>query len=245
MPHARRSRSLAVAALVCALSISTAPAQSRSPRKTLDEMIAALGGEAFLKVRDIHNKGLYYSFYRGELDTGDIFVDYIRFPDAERTELGAARNKTVTINSSGVGWMMERGEVWEQSIEQLSDFAASFQTSYEYVTRFVINDPDVSLVDLGAETVDFKRANVVEFRDAAKNRIRYYVDRDTHLPLKMQVRLAGDTLVRDETYANWRRFAGVHTPLVVTRHRDGVKVMEIRLESVSYNVGLADSLFAP
>jgi hypothetical protein len=159
--------------------------------------------------------------------------------------MGPAKNRTVTINSNGTGWMMEHGEVWEQSIEQLADFAASFQTSYEYVTRFVLEDPDIALVDLDPETVDFKRADVVEFRDAAKHRIRFYVDRATRLPLKMQVRLAGDTLVRDETYANWHRFGNVQTPLLVTRYRDGVKVMEIRLETVSYNSGLADSLFAP
>jgi hypothetical protein len=61
----------------------------------------------------------------------------------------------------------------------------------------------------------------------------------------MTVRLAGETQTREETYANWHRFDGVQTPLFMARFRDGVKVMEIRMETVRYNSGLADSLFAP
>ncbi|HEX4999792.1 MAG TPA: hypothetical protein VFY29_16350 [Terriglobia bacterium] len=227
-------------AVVCA-----AAAESRDPRKTLDEMITALGGKAFLEVREIHNQGRYYSFYRGQLDGGDVFTDYIRFPDSERTELGPPRYRSVTINNGGYGWGIQGDSKWEQSDTELADFYASFGTSYEYVTRFVLADPDIAFVDLGLETVDFKRANVIEFRDTDKNRLRYYIERDTHLPLKLQVRLANDTLVREEAYSNWHNFDGVFTPMFVARYRDGVKVMEIRLESVRYNAGLPDSLFAP
>jgi hypothetical protein len=230
---------------VCALLASSAMAQSQTPRKTLDEMIKALGGEAFLKVREIHNTGRYFSFYRGELDYGDLFADYIRFPNAERTELGSAKNMTATINNAGSGWNLQGQNVWEQSEEELANFASSFETSFEYVTRFVIDDTDLTPVDIGTETVESRRADVVELRDAAKNRIRFYIDRENHLPLKLQVRLSGDTLVRDETYANWHKFDGVQTPMWVSRYRDGVKVMEIRLETVRYNEGLADNLFAP
>jgi hypothetical protein len=83
----------------------------------------------------------------------------------------------------------------------------------------------------------------VELRDPAKNRIRFYIDRETRLPVKMQVRRSDDSKLREEEYANWHKFQGVMTPLFVSRYTDGVKTMEIRAETVVYNSGLADKLF--
>jgi hypothetical protein len=86
---------------------------------------------------------------------------------------------------------------------------------------------------------------VLEIRDTAKNLLRVYVDRQTRLPVKTQMRRADNSIIDEESYANWHRFDGVMTPLMVVRYKDGVKTMEIRTEKVSYNPGFADSLFAP
>ena len=51
--------------------------------------------------------------------------------------------------------------------------------------------------------------------------------------------------MHEEVYANWHKFDGVMTPLMVVRYKDGVKTMEIRAEKVAYNPGFPDSLFAP
>jgi hypothetical protein len=208
-------------------------------------MIEALGGKAFLDVRDIQTSGHYFSCYNGELTGGDVFTGYIRLPNEERMEVGVPKYRTVTVNSGDAGWTIDQNGLQEQSTDQTADFAASFRTSYEYVTRFVLGDSDATLQALPRETVDFKPAEVLEIRDSAKNRIRFYIDAETHLPLKMQVRFAADTLIREEAYANWHRFDGAMTPLFQARYRDGVRSMETRIATVRYNAGLADSLFAP
>jgi hypothetical protein len=86
---------------------------------------------------------------------------------------------------------------------------------------------------------------VLEVRDAQKNLMRIYVDRQTHLPVKVQMRDADESVVKEEAYANWHKFAGVMTPLTVVRYKDGVKSQEIHADKVGYNTGLPDSLFAP
>ena len=91
--------------------------------------------------------------------------------------------------------------------------------------------------------MDFKRADVLEVRDAAKNRIRFYIDRASHLPMKMQVRRANESSVSEELYGNWHRFQEVMTPLLISRSTNGLKTMEIRTETAAYNSGLSDSLF--
>ena len=95
------------------------------------------------------------------------------------------------------------------------------------------------------EMIDFKRVDVVELRDREKNRLRFYIDRDTHLPAKMQVRRTDEPKLHEEQYANWHKFEGVMTPLYVSRLTDNVKTMEIHLETADYNSGLSDNLFAP
>jgi len=46
-------------------------------------------------------------------------------------------------------------------------------------------------------------------------------------------------------YANWHKFDGVMTPLMVVRYKDGARTIEIRATKAAYNPGFADSMFAP
>lgn len=209
-------------------------------------MITALGGDSFLNIREIHTSGRFYSFQRGELSGGDVFVDYIKLPDMERTEFGA-KNKSIQINKAEEGWTIEGkdGKAGEpQSAQQAKDFASDFKTSFDYVMRYVVSHPATTVQDLDGEIIDFKRADVVELRDGSKNLIRIYIDRDSNLPAKIQVRRANQSGLREEHFANWHRIDGIMTPLFVGRYKDGVKTMEIRLETAAYNSGLPDSLFA-
>ncbi len=216
-------------------------------RQIINQAVAILGGGAFTDVKEIHTTGRFFSFNKGQLSGSDLFADYIKFPDMERTEFGREKNKSITINKGGEGWVFEpRDKEWgPQPAKQAEDFAVGFKTSFDYVLRFVLNHPQTTIQNIGSEVIDFKRADIVELRDAQKNRIRLSLDRQTHLPLKMQVRRADDAALREEIYANWHEFQGVMTPLLVIRSTGGVKMMEIRLETASYNTGLSDSLFAP
>lgn len=227
-----------------AFTLSGAWAQSRS-NPVIDEMIQALGGPAFLDVKEIHTSGRFFSFSKGELSGSDLFDDYIKLPDMERTEFGRDKNKSVTINKGSEGWKIEgKKEPEPQSAVQADEFLASFKTSFDYVMRFVLKQPQTTIQLLPSELIDFKRADVVEVRDAAKNRIRFYIDRASHLPIKMQVRRVNQSSVNEELYGNWHKFQGVMTPLLVSRSTNGLKTMEIRAETAAYNSGLSDSLFA-
>jgi hypothetical protein len=207
-------------------------------------MIDALGGQTFLDVDDIHTSGRFFAFTRGELSAADMFSDYIKFPDMERTEFGGPKFKTITINRGKTGSKVEgKKDPAQQTPGEGEEFLKGFKTSFDYVLRFVIQDRQTTIQNLPTEVINFKRTDVVEMRDATKNLIRFYIDRETHLPLKMQVRRNDDPKIREEQYANWHKFQGVQTPLFVTRFTDGLKTMEIRAETVTYNSGLADNLF--
>src|SRR5262245_32778227 len=153
------------------LLIVPAFAQTRS-NATVDQLLEALGGQTFLDVKDIHTSGRFYGFARGELNSGDLFVDYVKFPDMERAEFGGPKNKSITINRGKAGMKVEgKKEPEEISPGEGEEFLKEFKTSLDYVLRFVIRDRQTTTQNLPSEIINFKRTDVLELRDAAKNRI--------------------------------------------------------------------------
>jgi hypothetical protein len=209
-------------------------------------MITALGGPAFLDVKDIHTTGRFFAFTRGDLSSSDIFSDYIKFPDMERTEFGTVSKRSVQINRGKEGWkIVGKREPEPMAVAEGEDFIKGFKTSLDYVLRFILKERQTTIQNVGGEIIDFKRVDVVEVRDPEKNRITFYIDRDTHLPVKMQVRRTDESKIHEEQYSNWHKFQGVMTPMYVSRLTDGVKNMEIHLDTAAYNSGLSDNLFTP
>src|SRR5881296_2541139 len=239
--------SCVLAALSLCLFLMTNPAEGQTkPNQLIDQMIDALGGPAFLDVKDIHTTGRFFAFTRGQLSGSDIFSDYIKFPDMERVEFGPTTRRTAQINRGKEGWKIVAKKGTEpQTAGEIEEFLKGVKTSMDYVLRFTLEERQTTVQTLPSEMIDFKRVDIVELRDPDKNRIRFYVDRDTHLPVKMQVRRTDESKIHEEQYSNWHKFEGVMTPLYVSRLTDNVKTMEIHLETADYNSGLSDNLFAP
>jgi hypothetical protein len=248
-PLIRCALTVVVALVFCNASgyAQTTPAA----RQLLDSMIAALGGKQFLDVTEIQTSGRFFTFKRSQVSASDLFVDHIKFPDRERLEFGKEKEKSIEIHRGLEGWMVTppkgkgEPEVADMSVVQTEEFLRNFRTSFDYVVRFVVNTPKASVLSPGSESVDSRRADVLEVRDADKNLMRIFIDRATRLPVKMQTRLSNEPILHEEIYANWHKFDGVMTPLMVVRYKDGDKTIEIRAEKAAYNVGFADSLFAP
>src|SRR5947199_4482632 len=73
-------------------AIPTDQANSRKARAFLDQAIQALGGDAYLKVRDLSTEGRGYSFHRGEPNSlGTLFCRFYKYHDKDRIELTKKR----------------------------------------------------------------------------------------------------------------------------------------------------------
>jgi len=199
------------------------------------------------------NVSAYRLASRVTLVQSDLYANYWKIPDMDRIEFGKDKTKPVRvdINHGFEGWRLTQPakgkdlDVAKQSEAEIDEFLKGFRTSFNYVMRFVVNAPKATLVNAGSTTVDTKRADILEIRDAQKNLMRVYIDRETRYPLKVQTRLTDEQFTDEWLYANWHEFDGVMTPLLVVRYRDGVKLQETRVETVAYNPGFPDSLFAP
>src|SRR6058998_1550795 len=156
-------RSLSVIPLCLCLLVAANPAQTQTKANQLiDQMIDALGGQTFLDVKDIHTTGRFFAFTRGDLSGSDIFSDYIKFPDMERTEFGTINKKSITINRGKEGWkIVGKREPEPQGTAEAEEFLKGFRTSIDYVLRFVIKERQTTVQSVGAEIIDFKRVDVV------------------------------------------------------------------------------------
>src|SRR5688572_16162078 len=92
-------------ALLVSLVVIPASAQDRA-RETMDSMIEALGGDAFMDVKDLKTTGRFFLFSKGELSGADYYTDYVKFPDMERTEFGRDKKKlSIRVNKGEEGWI--------------------------------------------------------------------------------------------------------------------------------------------
>ena len=212
------------------------------PAEIFDEMIGKLGGDAYLGVSDVDAVGRYYQFQRGQLAGADVFRDYLKFPDKQRTEFGRDQ-ELVRINNGNQGWNIIEDDVEIQIPEQVGLFWEEYKVSLDHILRVIVPASDATLQFVGRDMVDFTRVDILEIRDEDRTRISLYVDRSTRLLIKKTVRRIDDPQVHEEVYSNYHELDGVLTPLLVSRYTDGVKTMEIRFETVSYNTGLSDDLF--
>src|ERR1700690_1306061 len=66
---------------------------ARKAKALLEQAIQALGGPAYLNLRDKETQGRGYSFYHGRpTSTGVLFWSFFEFPDKERDELTKERD---------------------------------------------------------------------------------------------------------------------------------------------------------
>jgi hypothetical protein len=232
--------------LIGVLILLCTPAGAQSDKSTtvVNDMIAALGGKTFLEVREIQSSGKIFGFKNDLMSGSDVFVDYVKFPDKRRTEYGTYRIKPAEIINADTGWNIDLPKIEAKPAAEAKSLQAGFKTGFQYVARFILNRPGLVMQYVGTEMISFRSNDIIEFRDSG-NLLRLFVDQQSHLPTKLEVRRQGETFMREEQFANWHDFQGIKTALFIIRFKDGEREREIRYENVSYNPGMADSLFAP
>src|SRR5687767_1579599 len=113
--HFMSSRQVTLALVALLLSAISCLAQSDAPAKTSDEKaeqiiqkaIKAVGGEAYSNVRTVIGRGFYTDYHDGVSGVPLRFVDYIAYPDRERTEFSGNGNRIIQTNYKNEGWMFD------------------------------------------------------------------------------------------------------------------------------------------
>src|SRR5216684_6130032 len=224
------------------------PEQSAAKaRALLQQAIAALGGRAYLGVRDADCTGRFALFgHSGELTGYTGFHDFWKLPDKNRTEY-AKKGNIVDVYNGNQGWTLDKGGVQEASATAVEEFQENLKKDADNLLRFRLKEEGMNFRYGGSDIVDLKQVEWVEVVDRDRRTFRIALDSSTHLPIRVVVTTRNSTTrERDEEityFSNYHSEQGVQTPFQVTRERNGFKVYQVFLTGCQYNTGLTDELF--
>lgn len=224
------------------------PDESAKKAKALvQELTQALGGPAYMRVRESACGGRLALFdHNGELTGYQVFRDYWRYPDKNRTEY-SKKGVIIDLYSGDAGWTLDKSGVTEEPAAAVADFQEQTKKDLDNLLRLRLKEDGIVFRYGGSDTVDLKPADWVEIIDSERRTFRIAIDRETRLPRRMVVVTRNDT-TRERTeemteYANFHPVDGVQIPKQVSRERDGRRVFQVFFSDCKLNPGLADELF--
>jgi hypothetical protein len=220
---------------------------ARKAKTLIDQMIQALGGQAYLNIRDISQQGRTYSFYHGQANSvGTLFWRFYRYPDKERIELTKQRD-VAYVYSGDKGYEITYKGTALGDPQTIADYLRRRQHSLDWVIRKWLQEPGLALFYEGSTVAEERPAEQVTILNSKNDSVTLYIGTDNHLPLKKTYSWRDPTdklrSTEDEVYDGYRNVQGVMTPFSITRFLNGDMSNQRFLNSVTYNTGVSDSLF--
>jgi hypothetical protein len=235
-------------------TIKPAPENVAKAEAILNRAVEVLGGAAYLNVRTMVGRGFYTSFHEGVSQDPARFVDYISYPDRERTEFTGAGIRTIQTNTGDTGWLFDGATkiISDMKGAQISSFKQSMRTSLESVLRGWWKKENATLTYVGRREAGLARRNEtvrvtypdgfwVEYEFAAKEGLPEKIIFKT---TRSKAEVAETEDVKEEDrLAKPITISGVTAPWVIDHFTNGVQTSRVAYESVEYNTPLADALF--
>jgi len=224
------------------------PEQSAAKaRQILDQAIEALGGNAYLNVRDVTCTGRIGQFdHAGEVTGFGKFIDFSQPPSKERQENLPKRN-IIEIYNGDKGWDLDRGGVSTAPRADIADFQETVMKDLDNILRHRIHEQGMIMRYGGPDIVDLKQADWVELVDSDNRTIRIAFADNTHLPIRKTVETRDPRMQRKseeiEYYSNYHPIDGIETPFQITRERNQIKIFQVFFDKCDYNTSLADAFF--
>src|SRR4030095_16884262 len=100
-------------------------------QQIINKAIEVMGGASYLNVRSVIGKGFFTPFAEGAPAVPSRFLDYVVYPDHERTEFVSAGIKTIQTNVGDTGWLFDGAvkTINDQSQAQVDEFKRAMRTS--------------------------------------------------------------------------------------------------------------------
>ncbi len=222
---------------------------ARKARALLEQAIQALGGPAFLNIREMQQQGRTYSFYHGRPSgTGALFWRFVEYPDKERIEVTKERD-VAYIYAGDKGYEVTFKGPHAVEKKDLEDYIRRRRFSLEMILRVWINDPGVALFYDGTALAGNLAAQQVTLINSKDEAVKLFLDIDTHLPLKKSyswrdpVDKERDT--EEEVYDNYKPTHGVMAYYSFTRYFNGDMQSQRFINSIEINQGLDPAMFDP
>lgn len=215
-------------------------------REILNQLIDALGGPAYLEVRERQCDGRRAKIgHNGEMDGYIDFKDFWRYPDKHRIDYSKKGN-IIDLFTGEQGWTLDRTGVSEEPATAVSEFQALLTNSVDNLLRRRLRDPALNLHYAGRGIVDMLEADWVEV-SGPDSTLRLAVARSTHLLLRSVVSSINQEMNErtEETsiYTNYRRKDGVMVAMQISRERDGRRYYQAFYDTCTFNPNFPEETF--
>ena len=245
---------LAVVAQAQATDSAAATVDEKS-QAIIDKAIAVLGGNSYLNVNTVTGRGFYSTFSQGAPQVPAKFVDYIAYPDRERTEFVGDGIRTIQTNVGKTGWIFDGAvkTIKDQGPVQIESFQLAMKTTLENLLRGWWKKEGGKIVYVGRREAGLaKRNETIRLTFPSGFWIEYEFGAKDNLPAKViykRTRKNPDSGDEEETTEEDRFFKfitidGVNAPYVIDHFINDNQVTRINYDTIQYNQKLADSLFA-
>src|ERR1700733_11745094 len=232
-------------------------------RKLLDQMLEALGGDAWLNRKNVKELGHLARFFRGA-PTG-IVVDFTATrqfangdrPDAQR--VGYITDKSMILpgkkidivqiwtNNSGHEVTYKGNATLPQ--EQVDDYFRRQDHSIESIFRVWLKSPGVMVVAGGSTMVERRLTERVTILSANNDAVTLDVDATTHLPRRRTFETRNpkfkDIDEDAEEYDDYNTIQGLPTAFTITRYHNGDMASQTFISKVEYDVDAPPETFDP
>ncbi|MBD0372850.1 MAG: hypothetical protein ICV60_18545 [Pyrinomonadaceae bacterium] len=249
-PEAEAQEAKATPPPVASSSSSTpAAGNEQKAEQIVERAMKALGGDAYMNVRSTTSRGYYSQFAEGAAGLPLTFVDYIVYPDRERTEFKGQGVKVIQTNTGDTGWLYDgqAKTLQDMNKEQVDDFKLAMRTNIDYLLRGYWRKEGAKLSYVGRREAGIGRRNEtvrltytdglsVEFEFAAQD----------GLPAKVIYKKKGKEgaeTTEEDRFAQFINIEGVITPFIIDHFRNSQQTSRINYQSVEINRSVPDSLF--
>jgi hypothetical protein len=237
-------------------ALETKPTAENSAKaeQILARAIEVMGGSSYTNVKAVVGRGFFTAFVDGISQLPARFVDYLAFPDRERTEFISNGIRTVQTNVGGSGWYYDGAtkSLAEMKPEQIDDFKKGMRTSTENLLHGWWRKEGATLGYIGRREAGLaKRNEVVRLTYPDGFWIEYEFGAKDGLPAKIiykRTKKKPDSEETVETNEEDRlakpiTVEGITAAWVVDHYINGVQMSRVNYESIEYNKPIVDSLF--
>ena len=221
---------------------------AQQARAALDRMVQALGGQAWLDMKNQEREGFIAAFFHGNPDAGTtLYYEFHQWPDHDRVDVTKHRD-VVEFYLGNEGWEVTYRGKKPMDKELLDDFLRRRDHSIETAIKVWLKDPNTILVYEGQHLVERKLGEQVTLISADNETITILMDTQTHLPLE-RIFQWRDPLYKDkntdaEEYDDYHTMEGFPTPFSITRFKNGEMWRQYYIKKVTFNQTLSGDFWS-
>jgi hypothetical protein len=233
---------------------ATAKVDDNKAEAVVTRATEAIGGSSFLNIQTVIGRGFYTTYQDGAPLLPTRFVDYISFPDKERTEFTTNGVRVINTNIGSTGWLYDGAtkSLNDLKAPQVEDFKRGMRASFENLLRGWWRKEKATLSYIGRREAGLAKRNEalrVTYPDGFW--VEFEIGARDGMPAKViykRMRTKPDSEETVEvTEEDWLAkpivLSGVTAFYVIDHYVDGKQASRINYESIEYNRPLPETLF--